>query len=164
MKEPNQKRAPARAFTTLEDHEAVDHARWSYGRMRHLARLVLNGETEEAVKMARALTGKDRATSHATVKIEQGEMVLRDGGWVLRFLVESMGEALTNSGAENYITASFRLGEGRGSYARDLYSVTLQREGKLTPHEARVRAEKERDAALAEVAKLRAKLAKAGAR
>jgi len=153
------RRAPARKFTPIGDHEAVDHARWSYARMRHLAKLVLNGETEEAAKMARVLTGKDKATSHAMVKIEQGEMVLRDGGWVLRFLVESMGEALTNSDAENYITASFRLGVGRDSYARDLYSVTLQREGKLTPHERMMRAEKERDAALAEVAKARADIA-----
>lgn len=159
MMETKTKRAPARKFTTMDEHEAADHARWSYARMRHLARLVINGETDEAVKMARVLTGKDKGTAHAMVKIEHGEMVLRDGGWVLRFLVENMGEAIVNSGAENYITMSFRLGVGRDSYARDLYSVTLQREGKLTPHEARVRAEKERDAALAEVAKLRAKLA-----
>lgn len=163
MSDRAKKRAPARKFTTLDDHEALDHARWSYARMKHLAKLVLNGETEEAVKMARALTGKDKATAHAMVKIEQGEMVLRDSGWVLRFLVENMGEALTNSGAENYLTMSFRLGVGRDSYAKDLYSVTLQREGKLTPHEARMLAEKERDAALAEVAKLRAKLAAAAA-
>lgn len=152
-----EKRAPARTFTTLADHEAPDHARWSYARMRHLARLVLNGETEEAVKMARALTGKDKATHHTMMRIEHGEMVLRDAGWVLRFIVENMGEALTNSGAENYLTMTFRVGGGRAG--RDVYSVTLQRDGKLTPHEARVRAEKERDAALAEVERLRALLA-----
>lgn len=149
--------APARRFTTLDDHEALDHARWSYARMRHLARLVNSGEFDEAAKMARALTGKDKATAHATLKIEHGEMVMRDSGWLLRFIVENMGDALTNSGAENYLTMSFRLGAGRDS--RDLYSVTLQREGKLTPHEARMLAEKERDAALAEVAKLRAQFA-----
>lgn len=154
------KRAPTRKFTTMDDHSALDHARWSYARLRHLARLITNGETEEAVKMARALTGKDKATHHAMVRIEQGETVLRDSGWVLRFIIEHCGEALVNSGAENYLTMSFRLGESRAAFKRNLYSVTLQREGKLTPHEARMRAEKERDEALTEIKALSAVSAK----
>ena len=62
MSSEKKQRAPARRFTTLDDHEALDHARWSYARMRHLARLVNSGEGRSPrERRSRDSEGEERA-------------------------------------------------------------------------------------------------------
>jgi hypothetical protein len=58
-------------------------------------------------------------------------------------------------GAENYSEISMEF-RGAGDWQR--YAFVCQKVGKFTPHEMRRKAERERDEALAEVARLRAEL------
>lgn len=60
-------------------------------------------------------------------------------------------------GAENYSETPVSF-EVKVAESPETYVLTVQRAGKLTPHQARRRAEEERDAALAEVERLRAAL------
>ena len=138
---------PRRSLTSLADHVVADEARWAYGRLRHLAKLVLAGD-ERAVVMARQVTGAEKATARVRIHVENGELLVRDDGWVLRFLVEELGEAFVNSGAENHLVVDFRVGGA-------MYSVVLQKHGKLTPNDQKHAAQRERDAAQAGNARLR---------
>lgn len=144
-------KTPRRSLTSLDDHAVADEARWAYARLRHLARLVLAGD-ERARVMARQITGVEKATARVQTHVENGEVLVRDDGWVLRFLVEELGEAFVNSGAENHLVIDFAV---KGV----MYSVVLQKHGKLTPNDHKHAAQRERDAALAEVARLRATVA-----
>lgn len=79
----------------------------------------------------------------------------------------SMRGMLDGYGAENYVELDVRANPETtvavdlqdGQHAEDSYTVTIQRRYRPTPHEFRLRAEKERDDALAEVERLRAQLA-----
>jgi hypothetical protein len=130
------------------------------GHAAQFADAVLAVCDEEAVsRLADQLVDESRLQS---IRAEDGAAVLSAvpaRGVIAQWVLASRG-LLDDSGAENYAVIDMTFPDRpRG----ERYQFVLQRVGKLTPHEARQRAERERDEALADAGRLRERLAVAAA-
>lgn len=135
--------------TATPEELTSSDAKWLAAKLRHLARLVRDADPM-ALDMARDLLAKDGRdiTRRARVRLVDGALLWQDPGWMVRFWVDVFAESFVASGAENYIAADFKVaGEAKWTFA-----VVLQRCAGLTPDQRRLRAEKERDEALAKLA------------
>jgi hypothetical protein len=145
-------------FHTATPEELTSNdAKWLAVKLRHLARLVRDGDPK-AHDMARDLLAKNGRdiTRRARVRLVDGALLWKDAGWMIRFWVEVFAESFVASGAENYLAADFKV----AGEAEPTFAVVLQRCAGLTLDQRRLRAEKERDEALAKLAKAEREIAR----
>ena len=119
----------------------------------------LDAETQakvDAVKLKSLDFHNDATTGQGTI-----DLTMTDDH--ANGLLAAMGEAMLNmldrGPAENYVEIECR--PAAGSKIKGTFTMTIRRAEKPTPHQLRQKAERERDAALAEVADLKAELAAA---